>query len=74
MHQIDNHPLLRVRTETVWRLVAAKSGFAVLVTGEEKHCRILESNAHGRREKNPLVQVRLHFKSSDLSETNAYGK
>lgn len=29
----------------------AKSGFAVLVTGEEKHCRIPEGNAHGRRKK-----------------------
>lgn len=52
----------------------AKSGFAVLVTGEEKHCRIPEGNAHGRRKKNLLFQVCLHFRSSDLSETNAYSK
>lgn len=72
IHQIDNRPLLRVRTETVWRLVAARSGFAVVVT-EEQHCRIPEGNAYGRR-KNPLFQMWLHFKSSDLSETNVYGK
>jgi len=57
MHQIDNHSLLCVRTGTVWRLVAARSGFAVLVTGEEKHCRIPEGSAHGRREKSLVPDV-----------------